>query len=154
LATNTSAADNQPSGDPASSTFLISCFCNQVLPANLQALIVQDDVGQELYSHNQVSVVLDESHSPELVHEVSDTRPRCSYHFRLGSRDSMWGIVASGTTSYSRRRALQENPGQPLFTVVEKLIAEIFFQPGRLHQKSGEPPALQERLPFLQPRAR
>jgi len=45
---------------------------------------MQDYVGQQFCSYDQVSVVFDEPHFPELVHEVGKTRPRRADHFGEG----------------------------------------------------------------------
>jgi len=47
-------------------------------------LIVQNDIGQQFRSHCKVSVVVNQSHCPEFVHEVRDARTRCANHFGEG----------------------------------------------------------------------
>ena len=46
--------------------------------------IVQDQIGQHFYPHFEFSVVLNESHRSEFVHEVRDARPRRAHHFGQG----------------------------------------------------------------------
>jgi hypothetical protein len=47
-------------------------------------LIVQNDIGQQFRSHCKLSVVVNQSHCPEFVHEVRDARTRCAHHFGEG----------------------------------------------------------------------
>ena len=49
-----------------------------------EALIVEDYIGQQFRSYRQFSVVVNQSHCPELVHEVRDTGTGCTHHFREG----------------------------------------------------------------------
>lgn len=90
--------------------------------------VVQNDIRQEFRSHCQVSVVVNQSHCPEFVHEVRDARTRCAHHFREGlmtqERDS--GIRCDVVLAQSRK--FQENTSQPFFAVVEELIAKILFE--------------------------
>jgi|SRR5688572_16680350 hypothetical protein len=46
-----------------------------------RVLVVQNHIGQQFRSDDQLSVVVDESHLPELVHKVSDARACRTYHF-------------------------------------------------------------------------
>ena len=44
-------------------------------------LVVQNHIGQQFRADDEFSVVVDESHLPEFVHEVSDARARRTNHF-------------------------------------------------------------------------
>jgi hypothetical protein len=46
--------------------------------------IVQDQIGQHFCPHFEFSVVFNESHRSEFVHEVRDARPRGAHHFGQG----------------------------------------------------------------------
>jgi len=46
--------------------------------------IVQDQIGQQFCLYGEFSVVVNQSHCPEFVHEVSDARPRGANHFGQG----------------------------------------------------------------------
>ena len=43
--------------------------------------IVQDQIRQHFCPHGEFSVVVNQSHRPEFVHEVRDARPRRAHHF-------------------------------------------------------------------------
>ena len=45
---------------------------------------MQDYIGHQFGSHDQMSVVFDQPHFSEFVHEVRDARPRRAYHFGQG----------------------------------------------------------------------
>src|SRR5207249_5528309 len=57
-----------------------------------------------------------------------DARTRGAYHFgqSLVTQCRYFGIPHGAV--FAQARELQENPGQPLLAMVEKLIAEIFFK--------------------------
>ena len=46
--------------------------------------IMQEDIGEQLHSHSQIAVVVDQAHLSELIHEMSDPRTRCADHFSKG----------------------------------------------------------------------
>jgi hypothetical protein len=75
-----------------------------------------------------MSVVLDQPHFSECVHELTSARLRRAYHFgqrlltQSGYRGIRYGFV------FVQASELQENPSQPLLATVERLIAEIFFE--------------------------
>ena len=70
--------------------------------------------------------VIDKAMLSEPVHEVADTRPGSAYHFcQIVLTDS--GKHRFGSAFLAEMRKQQENPGQTLFTGVEKLIDKIRF---------------------------
>ena len=90
--------------------------------------IVQDQIGQHFCPHGEFSVVVDQSHSSEFVHEVRDARPRRAYHF---GEDFVthrgYGCVRNDRW-FAQARQLQKNPGQPLLAMIKELIAEVCLQ--------------------------
>ena len=44
--------------------------------------VMQEQLRQEFRPNMKLAVVLNETHCSEFVHEVSNSRPRCSHHFR------------------------------------------------------------------------
>jgi hypothetical protein len=90
--------------------------------------VMQDDIGQQFGSHRQLAVVVDQSHLPELVHEMRDTGTRRSHHFGEG-------LVAEHGRPGGRRGTvlpqpgeLQQNARQALLAVIEELVAKVFFE--------------------------
>src|SRR2546429_8399542 len=92
------------------------------------SLIMQDYIGQQFCPDGQMPVVFDQTHSSEFVHEVTDARPSRAYHFGQGlvTQGGYFGVRLD--VVFAQARELQENPSEPLFAVVEKLIAEVFFK--------------------------
>jgi hypothetical protein len=67
-------------------------------------------------------------HFSEFVHEVSNTRPGRADHFRQGLVTQSGDCGIRHSAVFAQLRELQENPRQPLLTMVEKLIGEILFK--------------------------
>jgi len=71
-------------------------------------------------------VIINKAMIPEPVHEVTDPRTGCADHLRqriliyIGDYDFGLAVLA-------KMRKQQENPGQPLFAGIEKLVQEIRF---------------------------
>jgi len=89
---------------------------------------MQDDIGQEFGPDEQMSVVFDQTHFSEFVHEVTDARPGRAYHFSKGlvTQCGYRGIRLH--VVFAQAGKFQQNPGEPLFAMVEELIAEVFFE--------------------------
>jgi hypothetical protein len=107
---------------------------------------MQDDIGQQFGSHRQLAVVVDQSHLPELVHEMRDTGTRRSHHFGEG-------LVAEHGCPGGRRGTvlpqpgqLQQNARQALLAVIEKLVAKVFFEVDVARQKGSNELFVKPRL--------
>jgi hypothetical protein len=75
-----------------------------------------------------MTVVFDQTHFSEFVHEVTDARPSRAYHFGEGLlTDCGYCSIRLGVV-FVQTRELQKNPGEALFAMVEKLIAEVCFK--------------------------
>jgi len=86
--------------------------------------IMQNDISQQLCPHDQIAVVVDQSHFPEFVHEVINAGACRAYHFSqdLVTEQGYCGIWRD--VVFTQTRKLQENTGEPFLTVIEKLIAK------------------------------
>jgi hypothetical protein len=75
-----------------------------------------------------MSVVVDQSQLSELVHEVSNARSRRAHHFgeRRVTQRPPFGIGRDFVVAQASE--LQENSSESPLTMVEKLIAKIFFE--------------------------
>src|SRR5688572_19285709 len=102
--------------------------------------IMQNDIGQQLRSHVQFAVVIDQSHFSELVHEVRDPRTSCAYHFRQRFMTEQRDLCIRHELGLAQPGQFQEYTGQPLFAVVEKLIAEVLFQVDVTNEQRGDEP--------------
>ena len=92
-------------------------------------LIVQNHVGQQFRSHRKsIAVIINESHRPEFVHEVSNAGPRGAHHFGEGlvTEDGHFGIGHCIVLAHTGE--FQQNTRQPFLAVIEKLIAQIFLE--------------------------
>ena len=88
---------------------------------------MKDNIGKQFRSDQQLSVVVNESEFPELIHEENDLR-------RSGAHDLGELFVANGRNlndpelgAAALAREFQKGTSQPQLAMVEKLIAEIFF---------------------------
>jgi len=72
------------------------------------------------------TVIVDEAQLPEPVHEKTDPRARCSYHFRQHLLTDL-GNYNLGFAFLAKMSEQQEDSGQPLFARIEKLVNQIFF---------------------------
>ena len=70
--------------------------------------------------------VIDKAMLPELIHEMTYSRPGSAYHLcQITLTDT--GKHRFGSAFLAEMRKQQENPGQTLFTRVEKLIDKVGF---------------------------
>ena len=98
-----------------------------LIKADLTAiLVVQDHVEQATVDRQSGVTVIDESQAPELIHEMTDTRPGCADHLRQGILVYGWKYPL-GFTFLAEMSKQQKNPGQTLLARVEKLVDEIRF---------------------------
>ena len=74
----------------------------------------------------QPAVVVNKSQFPEPVHEKADPRAGCAYHFRQYLLTDL-GNYGLGCAFLAKMSEQQEDPGQPLFARIEKLIHQVFF---------------------------
>ena len=90
--------------------------------------IVQKQIRQQFGSYCEFPVVFDESQCSEFVHKVRDARPRRAHHFgkRLVTQHGDTGIQEE--IMFPKPCKFQEDTGQAFLAVIEKLIAEIFFE--------------------------
>src|ERR1051326_2827114 len=90
--------------------------------------IVQDEIYQQFCPYHEFSVVLDQAHFSEFVHEVRDAGPRGAYHFGQSLVTQHGNTCILDHVMLPQPRKLQENPCEAFLTMVEKLVAKIFFQ--------------------------
>jgi hypothetical protein len=84
---------------------------------------MQNDIGQQLCTHDQTAVVVDQSHFPEFVHEVINAGARRAYHFSQDLVTEPGYCVIRDDVVFPQSRKLQEDSGKPFLTVIEKLQA-------------------------------
>lgn len=89
---------------------------------------MQNNVGEQLRPHRYLSVVVDQPELSELVHEVSDSRARRTYHFcqRFMAQPGHLGIRDGQLLAKARH--FEQNAGKALLAMIEELVTEILFQ--------------------------
>src|SRR5437762_9904183 len=89
-------------------------------------LVVQDH-GEKAAMHCQAAaVVVDKTELPELIHEMTDSRPSRAHHLCQAFLID-FGNYSFGSGFLAKMSQQQKNPSQTLLARVEKLIDEIFF---------------------------
>jgi hypothetical protein len=71
-------------------------------------------------------VVINKTKFPELVHEMAYSRPGCADHLCQGVLVCFWNYHFSSAL-LAKMSESQEDPSQPLFARVEKLVDKIRF---------------------------
>ena len=71
-------------------------------------------------------VVIDKAKLPELIHEMTDSRPGCADHLCQRILIHSWNY-AFGSAFLAKMSKQQENTSQPLLARVKKLVDEIRF---------------------------
>ena len=87
---------------------------------------MQDQGEKATMDRQTAAIVVDKTELPELIHEMTDSRPSCAHHLRQAF------LIDSGNYRFSsgflaEMSKQQKNPSQTLLARVEKLIDEIFF---------------------------
>ena len=85
-------------------------------------------IGEQFCPDRKLSVVVDQSEFPELVHEVRDPCPGRTHHFRQGFMTRHGQFRIRDKFMFPQSRQLQEDASQPLFAVIEQLVAEVLFE--------------------------
>ena len=91
--------------------------------ASLRQIIKQDRIQQRLVNLD-ASVVLDKPELPKSIHEETNAGARGADHLRQSLLRDL-GNVLFRLSWLTEFRHQQQNPGQTLFTGVEKLIDQI-----------------------------
>src|SRR5688572_9247893 len=113
-----------------------------VLPVTL----VAENDGEERAVHVQATVVMDEAHLPEPVHEVADPRSGRADH---GGEGLLTDLRDDGLRLrfLPEVREEQEEPSQSLLAGVEELIHQILFDPDVAGEQVGDEELGELRLP-------
>jgi len=85
----------------------------------------------------QPAVVVNKSQFPESVHEEADPRASRTDHFRQHFLTDL-GNYGLGFAFLAKMSEQQENPSQPFFTRIEKLINQVFFVTDVPRQQIGD----------------
>jgi hypothetical protein len=86
-------------------------------------VIVQDNFEQRSM-HLNAAVVFDEAEFAKAIHEEADPGPGGPDHLRQGFLGDL-GDQAFRFARHAELRHQEENPGQPLFAGVEKLVHQV-----------------------------
>jgi hypothetical protein len=100
--------------------------------------IVQNHVRQQFRSDGELSVVIDQPHLPELVHELGDPRTSRTHHFSQRFVAQQGNSLIRQSVVLAQSSQLQKDARQPFFTVIEKLIAEVFLEVDVAYQKGRD----------------
>ena len=96
---------------------------------------MQDHIGKQFRSDDELSVVVDESHFSEFIHEVSDARACRTDHFGESFVTQEGYPGARQCPVLLQSIQLQQNARQAFFTVIEELVAKVFFEADVARQK-------------------
>ena len=94
----------------------------------LRASAVQDNISQHFRPHCKFSIVVNQSHCPEFVHEVRNTSTRRAHHLRESFMTQYRDFGIRRDVTIAQPSKFQENASQALFAMVEELIAKVLFQ--------------------------
>jgi hypothetical protein len=114
----------------------ISALGNQGTASQAWRLVVQDYVQQRTVNLH-AAVVFNEPQIAEAVHEETDPRAGRPNHFRERFLAD-FGDYLFGFAFLAELRQQQENPGQPFFAGIEKLVNQILLNAGVACQKEAD----------------
>jgi hypothetical protein len=88
-------------------------------------LVVENDV-QERAVDLQSTVVVNEPHLSESVHEKTDPRSGCSYHLCKGLLADL-GNYGLGRTFLAEMSKQEQDPSESFFAGIKELIDQVLF---------------------------
>ena len=83
----------------------------------------------------KTTVVVNETHLPEFVHEGTDPRSRRTHHLSQSSLADLGNFSPFFYTVLAEAREQQQNAGEPFLAGIEKLIDKVFAVPKILGQE-------------------
>ena len=98
-------------------------------------LFIQKDVEEGVVNPN-LAVVFDEPQFPKAIHKKTHSRPGCANHLRQNFLADLRNHRL-GLAFLAELRQQQQNPRQPLFAGIEKLIDQVGLDASVSRQKKG-----------------
>ena len=103
------------------------------------ALVVQDHAEEAVMDLQLAAgaVIIDKAKIPELIHEMTDPRPRGTHHLRKGLLIDP-GNHRLGRFVIAKPHKRQEDSRQALLARIENMSQEIFSDSGNTRKKIGD----------------